>query len=252
MKGRYDLNADVGEGFAEDEELLGVITSANVACGFHAGSRETMRWICGLAAGRGVAIGAQVSYRDREGFGRRRVEVGVHQLVADLTEQVETLRAEATAVGVTLRYVKPHGALYNRCVDDPAHSAAVIEVCGTSRLPVLGLPGSVLLRLAAEAGVDGQREFFADREYDASGRLVPRGEEGSVVSDGTHVAQRVRDLVRGQTVLARSGEVVEVEADSICVHGDSPGAAALARTVRDVLEDEGVLVSSSLWLEAAG
>lgn len=251
MRGRYDLNADVGEGFAEDEELMGVITSANVACGFHAGSRETMRWICAMAAERNVAIGAQVSYRDREGFGRRRVEVGFPELVADLAEQVEALTAEATAVGAKVRYVKPHGALYNRCVDDPVHSAAVIEVCSTSRLPVLGLPGSVLLRLAAETGVAGQREFFADRAYEASGRLVPRGQQGSVISDRTRVARRVRDLVRARTVVARSGEVVDVGADSICVHGDSPGAAALARTVRDVLEDEGVLVSSSLWHEAA-
>jgi UPF0271 protein len=251
MRGRYDLNADVGEGFAEDEELLGVITSANVACGFHAGSRETMRWICGLAADRDVAVGAQVSYRDREGFGRRRVEVGFTELVADLAEQVETLQAEATGAGVSVCYVKPHGALYNRCVDDREHSAAVVDVCGASRLPVLGLPGSVLLRLAAEAGVEGRREFFADRGYDVSGRLVPRGEEGSVISDATQVARRVRDLVGARTVVARSGEVIQVRADSICVHGDSPGAAALARRVRDVLEQEGVMVSSALWDEGA-
>ncbi len=246
LQGRIDLNADVGEGFADDAELLQVVSSANVACGFHAGDAETMRWTCGLAAERGVAIGAQVSYRDREGFGRRDVEIARGDLVADLTEQVEALQVAAATARAAVRYVKPHGALYNRCVDDSGHAAAVVDVAEAFELPILGLPGSELLEQAGARGVVGRREFFADRAYDARGRLVARAVQGSVISDPDLVVERVRRLFGSGTVLTVDGGEREVVADSICVHGDSPGAAALARAVSEALRAAGVTVSA-IW-----
>jgi len=232
---RLDLNADVGEGFGTDEGLLSIVTSANVACGFHAGDAATMRTVCRLAVEHGVTIGAQPSYRDREGFGRRDVEVSAAQLLADLCEQVEDLTAAADSVGATVRYLKPHGALYNRVVHDDAHAQAVVTTCVRYDLPVLGLPGSRLLALAADAGVAGYREFFADRAYDAAGRLRPRSEPGAVITDPAEVARRVAELARPASQQA---------VDSICVHGDSPGAVALARAVRAALSAAGVSVEA--------
>jgi UPF0271 protein len=243
MAASYDVNADVGEGYPFDEQLLMVVSSANVACGFHAGDEASMRWICGLAARHGVAVGAQVSYRDREGFGRRDVEIGHRELVADLTEQVEALQAAASHAETPVDYIKPHGALYNRAVHDSAHAAPVVEVAGSFGLPVLGLPGSVLLALAEAAGVTRWREFFADRAYDTSGRLVARSVDGAVLDDPVVVAARVRRIVRCGTVVTVDGSELEMAADSICVHGDSADAAGLARTVREALTAEGMTVA---------
>jgi UPF0271 protein len=230
-----DLNADVGEGFGTDDALLQIVTSANVACGFHAGDTGTMRDVCRIAVGAGVAIGAQPSYRDREGFGRRDVEVGTEQLVADLCEQVEALREAAAEAGGAVRYLKPHGALYHRAGHDDAHAEAVVEACRRYDLPVLALPGSRLLALAAEAGLGGYREYFADRAYGADGRLVPRSEPGAVLTDPDEVARRVRAMAGGSEALT---------ADSVCVHGDSPGAVRLARATRSALVSVGVQVRS--------
>ena len=245
MQQRYDLNADVGEGFGFDDDLLDVISSANVACGFHAGDPLTMRTLCSWAAERDVAVGAQVSYRDREGFGRRDVEVAEPDLVADLLEQVEALSAAATDASTSVRYVKPHGALYNRCVHDPEHARAVVSAARTYALPVLGLPGSVLLDLASAAGLPARREFFADRAYDAAGHLVARSVPGAVIEDPALVVARVRRLVRSGTVVSVDGGELDVAADSICVHGDTAGAAALATSVRRALEAEGVSLVAS-------
>ena len=245
MQQRYDLNADVGEGFGFDDDLLDLISSANVACGFHAGDPLTMRTLCSWAAERDVAVGAQVSYRDREGFGRRDVEVAEPDLVADLSEQVEALCAAATDASTSVRYLKPHGALYNRCVYDPEHARAVVSVARTYALPVLGLPGSVLLDLASAAGLPARREFFADRAYDAAGNLVARSVPGAVIEDPALVVARVRRLVRSGTVVSVDGGELDVAADSICVHGDTAGAAALATSVRRALEAEGVSVVAS-------
>ncbi len=229
------LNADVGEGFPHDAELLQIITQANVACGFHAGDDATMRAICDQAVEREVAVGAQVSYRDREGFGRREMEVDHDALVGDLTEQVEALSAAAMAAGTSVGYLKPHGALYNRVVWDEVQARAVSEVCVRSGLPLLCLPGSVALRQARERSGAVLREFFADRAYDARGRLVPRGTEGAVISDPALVAERVSRLLATGTVVSIGGDALDVEADSVCVHGDTPGAVALAEAARGAL-----------------
>jgi 5-oxoprolinase (ATP-hydrolysing) subunit A len=246
-----DLNADLGEGFGrwrltDDEQLLSVVTSANVACGFHAGDAVTMRRVCELAAGRGVRIGAQVSYRDLAGFGRRAMDVPPAELSAEVAYQIGALEVFARAAGAGVAYVKPHGALYNRVVHDEEQAGAVVEgvLLAGAELPVLGLPGSRLLELAGKAGLPTVGEAFADRAYTAAGTLVPRDLEGAVVTDPAAVVERSLRLARHGTVVSRCGEQVEVRARSLCLHGDTPGAVALARRVRGTLERSGVRVGA--------
>jgi 5-oxoprolinase (ATP-hydrolysing) subunit A len=244
-----DLNADLGEGFGrwhltEDEALLSVVTSANVACGFHAGDAVTMRRVCAWAAERGVRIGAQVSYRDLAGFGRRSMDVPAAELAADVAYQIGALRVFARAAGADVAYVKPHGALYNRVVHDGEQAAAVVEgvELAGGELPLLGLPGSRLLAAARSAGLPVVTEAFADRAYTAQGTLVPRTEAGAVVADGAAVVERAVCMARFGVVTAQSGEPVTVRARSLCLHGDTAGAVDLARTVREALETSGIRV----------
>ncbi|HZF91354.1 5-oxoprolinase subunit PxpA [Streptomyces sp.] len=246
-----DLNADLGEGFGrwrltDDEQLLSVVTSANVACGFHAGDAVTMRRVCELAAERGVTIGAQVSYRDLAGFGRRAMDVPPAELTAEVAYQIGALEVFARAAGSRVAYVKPHGALYNRVVHDERQARAVVDgvLLADATLPVLGLPRSRLLELAAEAGLPAVTEAFADRAYTEEGTLVPRGEEGAVLTDPEAVVERSVSLARSGTVTDRSGNPIEVRARSLCLHGDTPGAVELARRVRGRLESAGVRVEA--------
>lgn len=217
-----DLNADLGEEVTDDAALLKVVTSANVACGAHAGTPSIMRAVCAEAAGLGVAIGAQVSYVDREHFGRRRLDVHSGLLTEQVLEQVGLLSEIATQEGSRVAYVKPHGALYNRVVDDREQAQAVLA--GSGDLPVLGLTGGVLLDLAAAAGRAVWREGFPDRGYTADGRLVPREEPGALLAG---------DLVVDQALALASG------VDSLCLHGDSPDAVRHATHVRRALEAGG-------------
>ncbi|NEB11188.1 LamB/YcsF family protein, partial [Streptomyces coelicoflavus] len=192
-----DLNADLGEGFGrwrltDDEGLLSVVTSANVACGFHAGDPATMRRVCALAAERGVTIGAQVSYRDLAGFGRRTMDVPPAELAAEVAYQIGALEVFARAAGTRVAYVKPHGALYNRVVRDEEQAAAVVDgvLLAGGALPVLGLPGSRVLERAVRAGLPVVPEAFADRAYTDEGTLVPRVQEGALVTDPDAVVAR--------------------------------------------------------------
>ena len=227
---RYvDLNADLGEEVTDDAALLGVVTSANLACGYHAGSVAIMRAVCDEAARLGVSIGAQVSYADREHFGRRALDVAPDTLREQVADQVGTLAAIARAAGTTVRYLKPHGALYHRTATDAEQAQAVIE--GSGDLPVLGMPG-VLLDLATGLGREVRHEGFPDRGYDASGRLVPRGEPGALLEGADAVAEHALRLLRDPP-----GGVPGLA--SLCVHGDSPGAVEHARAVRDALEAAG-------------
>ena len=242
-----DLNADVGESFGrwvlgDDEAMLDVVTSANVACGFHAGDALTLHRTVAAAAARGVVIGAQVSYRDLAGFGRRFLDMAPDELTADVIYQIGALDGLSRSVGSSVKYVKPHGALYNAVVRNSGQAAAVVAaVCAfDASLPVVGLPGSEFLRLAAEAGLTIVREAFADRAYNADGTLVSRREPGAVLSDPSAIAARVLTLVTIGSVAAVTGESVPVVADSICVHGDSPGAVGIARAVRAALTGAGV------------
>jgi UPF0271 protein len=244
---RVDLNSDLGEGYGpwtvgDDLALLEVVTSANVACGFHAGDPRTMERTVAAAADRGVVIGAQVSYPDLVGFGRRAMEVAPADLSADVLYQLGGLEAFARVAGTRVRYVKPHGALYNRTVVDPVQAAAVADAIRLydSSLPVLTLPGSALARAAHAAGVPVVAEGFADRAYTSDGHLVPRTEPGAVVTDETEVVARAVRMVTEGRVAAHGGGEVSLAVGSLCVHGDTTGAARLARAVRDGLEAAGV------------
>ena len=245
-----DLNADLGEGFGQwtlgdDEALLEVVTSANVACGFHAGDPTVLRQVCERAAERGVAIGAQVGYRDLAGFGRRFIDVSPEDLINDVLYQIGALEAFARVAGTRVRYVKPHGALYNAIVHHEAQAEAVVDAVRRydPALPVLGLPGSRFLALAADAGLATVAEAFADRAYTAEGTLVSRREAGAVLHDAEEVAARcVRMATEGQ-VEAHDGTVVAVRPASLCVPGDSPGAVAMAARVRESVEQAGVRIA---------
>jgi UPF0271 protein len=217
-----DLNADLGEEVTDDRALLAVVTSANVACGYHAGNEAIMRAVCEEAVVRGVSIGAQVSYDDREHFGRVAREVSYDVLREQVADQVGVLSRIASSCGTTVRYLKPHGALYHRVIDDEEQATAVLA--GSGRLPVLGMTGA-LLRLARADGRDVLLEGFPDRAYGADGRLVPRTEPGAVLDDGEAIAQNAVRLA--------------ASVDSVCVHGDHPGAVAHAIDVRRALEAAG-------------
>jgi UPF0271 protein len=241
-----DLNADLGEVLdgvpTDDAGLVEVVTSANVACGLHSGDATTMHRVSALCVGRGVAIGAQVSYRDREGFGRRFLDVDPAVLADDVLEQVVSLDALAATVGGRVSYVKPHGALYNAIVRHERQAAAVVEGVRAygDELAVLGLPGSRWLALAAAAGLRPVHEAFADRAYAADGTLVPRSEPGAVLSDEAAVVDRCVRLATAGEVVAADGSVLRVDAESLCVHGDTPAAVRLARAVRAALTAAGV------------
>ncbi len=244
---RVDLNSDLGEGFGhwrlgDDDGLLDVVTSANVACGFHAGDPSIMRRVCEGAALRGVAVGAQVGYRDLVGFGRRYVDVDPDELTQDVVYQVGALQALAHAAGTRVTYVKPHGALYNAIARDQGQAAAVVRavVEVDASLVVLGSAGSAWLRLAAAAGLTVVHEAFADRAYTADGELVPRSLPGAVLSDVDEVVRRCLAMARGEAVPDVDGAPIFVAAQSLCVHGDTPGAVEVARAVRAALTTAGV------------
>jgi UPF0271 protein len=241
-----DLNADLGEGFGawrlgDDEALLDVVTSANVACGFHAGDPVTMQRVCAGAVERGVAIGAQVGYRDLAGFGRRRMDISPTDLFADVTYQLGALSAFALIAGERVRYVKPHGALHNTAADDAGQAGAIAAAVAAfdPALAVLGLPGSALADAAARHGIAFVAEAFADRGYLATGRLVARGESGAVITEEAAVVEQAVSIARDHEVRTVDGSVITIAAASLCLHGDTPGAAALARAVRAALTETG-------------
>jgi 5-oxoprolinase (ATP-hydrolysing) subunit A len=217
-----DLNADLGEEVTDDEALLAVVTSANVACGYHAGTEAIMRSVCEEAARRAVSVGAQVSYADREGFGRIARDVAYDVLREQVADQVGMLSVIAASSGTSVRYLKPHGALYHRVIDDEDQAAAVLD--GSGELPVLGMPGAFLSRAAA-VGRGVLLEGFPDRAYRSDGRLVSRAEPGSVLDDENEIAAHAVRLA--------------ASVDSVCVHGDNPGAVGHARAVRRALEAAG-------------
>lgn len=239
-----DLNSDLGESYGawtlgDDEAMLDLVTSANIACGFHAGDPLTLLRTVRAAVERGVVIGAQVGYHDLVGFGRRFVDVEPEALRADVLYQIGALDGLARSVGGRVAYVKPHGALYNAIVHHEQQAAAVVSAVAAwpGGLPVLGLPGSRFLALAKAAGLPTVPEAFADRAYAADGTLVPRNRPGAVLHGAAEVVERVRRLVLDGTVDDIDGHPVPVVAQSVCVHGDTPGAVALARAVRRALED---------------
>jgi UPF0271 protein len=242
-----DLNCDLGESFGrwrlgDDDALLGLVTSANVACGFHAGDPLTMLHVLEVATLKGVAIGAHVSYRDLAGFGRRYVAATAAELRGDVLYQLAALAGMAATVGGSVAYVKPHGALYNRIVADEAHARAVVDAVAAfdRTLPVLGLPGAAVLRIATEVGVPTATEAFADRGYAADGTLLPRGGAGAVLTDAAEVATRAVRMAVRHEVEAADGTLLPLRPDSICVHSDTDGALPALRATREALDAAGV------------
>ncbi len=234
-----DLNADLGESYGrwtlgDDPAMLTVVTSANVACGFHAGDPAALLQTCRAAVAAGVVIGAQVGYPDLVGFGRRFLDISPADLTAAVIYQIGALAGLTRAAGGRVRYVKPHGALYSACVEHEGQAGAVAEAVAAydGQLPILGLPGSALLRIAAERGLRPVTEYFVDRSYTADGRLVDRRQPDALITDPVEAARRA----------VRAAE--DGRAESFCTHGDTPGAVAMAETVRGALERAGVAIAS--------
>ena len=244
-----DLNADLGElpealADGREEALLRIVTSANVACGGHAGDEATMTGVLGLAKRLGVAAGAHPGYPDRAGFGRGAMAMTPEQVEATVFAQVSTLAAVAERVGIAVTHVKPHGALYNDAACDAAVAAAIARGVRRWRRDavVVGLAGSRSLEVYASEGLRAVAECFADRLYEADGTLAPRGLPGAVIADPRAAAQQAVSLAVAGVVTARTGEMVRVAAETVCVHGDTPGALLIAAAVRVALETAGVAV----------
>lgn len=251
MQPTIDLNSDLGESFGawrigDDEAMFALVSSANVACGFHAGDPVTMLSSARLAARHDVALGAHPGYRDLAGFGRRALDTSPAELAAELLAQLGALDGVARAAGVRVRYVKAHGALYHRLgVDErAAHAFAEAVAAFEPTLPLLGSPSSALERAADAAGLRFAREAFADRGYVADGSLVPRGEPGAIVDDPAAAADRALELAETGGITADDGSRVELAPDSLCLHGDTPGAVAIARSVRAALEGAGIAIEA--------
>jgi UPF0271 protein len=248
---RIDLNADLGESFGawsmgQDAQLMPLISSANVACGFHAGDPGTIRATVRLARAHGVAVGAHPGFPDLGGFGRREMQMRPQEVEDLVLYQVGALAAIARSEGVQLQHVKAHGALYNMACRDEALAEAIAKavVAFDPTLVLFGLPDSALLQAGLDAGLPVAAEAFADRAYHPDGSLAPRTEPGSVIHDIDTVVARAVGMVRDQTVVAADGSAIRFEADTLCLHGDTPGAAVLAAAIRRGLEDVGVVVSA--------
>lgn len=245
-----DLNADLGEytgtdGAARDDAILDVVSSASIACGVHAGDAAVMQRTVEAAAARGVSIGAHPSYPDREGFGRREVEMPSHELSAEIISQVEALAVCCAKAGARLRFVKPHGALYNVAAREPPIARIVAEAVRRvdRHLVLLGLAGSALLREGARAGLAVASEAFADRAYLPDGTLLSRNRAGAVLNDAGEVARRAVVMAREHFVTSVDGLRVKVDADSLCVHGDNPEALALVIATKMALESDGFTIA---------
>ncbi len=246
-----DLNSDLGESYGawrmgDDEAMLAIVSSANIACGFHAGDPAGIYRTVKAAAEKGVVVGAHVSYPDRVGFGRRDLDATSEELIADVIYQIGALKGVAAAAGTTVRYVKPHGALYNRIANDAKQGQAVIDGIKAidPLLVLMGLANAPILDLARKSGLAVVAEAFADRAYTPQGQLVSRREAGAVLHDATKIADRMVQLAREGTLEAIDGSVIKIEAQSICVHGDSPGAVAIAQEIRRRFEADSIDIHS--------
>ncbi|MCA0200405.1 MAG: LamB/YcsF family protein [Proteobacteria bacterium] len=242
-----DLNSDLGEGFGawrmgDDAAMLAIVTSANVACGFHAGDPAGILAVLEEAARRNVAVGAHVAYRDLAGFGRRNMEPSSAELVGDVIYQIGALQGLAKAAGTTVRYVKPHGALYNTIAQDPRQAADVIAAIKAvdPSLVLMALAGAPIVAQARAAGLTVVCEAFADRAYNADGSLVNRRLPGAVLHDPQVIAARTVRMVERGRVTTIDGAEIDLEAQSICVHGDTPAAVAIARALREAFTARGV------------
>lgn len=243
---KIDLNADLGEGCGSDEALLDLVSSANIACGWHAGGAAQMRDCVRWAVAKGVAIGAHPSFLDREHFGRREMDLPADEITAGVLYQLGALSAIARAEGGRLAHVKPHGALYNQAARSQYIADAIVAAIRDfdASLKVFGLAGSKLVDATRAAGLVAVEEVFADRGYRGDGSLVPRTEPGALLDDEEAVLTRVLGMARDRTVVAVSGEAVSINAETVCLHGDGAHALAFARRIRGALEEAGIEVSA--------
>ncbi len=246
-----DLNSDVGESFGnwtvgDDAAIIASVSSVNVACGFHAGDPSTIRATCAAAAAAGVSVGAHPGYRDLAGFGRRFMDMAPAELTDDVIYQIGAVQALARAAGTSVRYVKPHGALYNTIVQHAVQARAVIDavLAVDPQLPLIVLPGSEIQRAARAAGLRTVPEAFADRAYNPDGTLVSRREMGAVLHSVDAVVEQVLLLVAEGRIRAIDGTLIDVRAESVCLHGDTPGAVAMAAAVNAALRNAGVRIES--------
>ncbi|MHB8190218.1 MAG: LamB/YcsF family protein [Ferrimicrobium sp.] len=253
-----DLNSDLGEGFGvyhlgDDKEILNVVSSANIACGFHGGDPTVMARTVNMAASQGVAIGAHVSYPDRVGFGRRFIDVSAEDLTWDVVYQIGALDGMAKIAGAKVHYVKAHGALYNRISIDEVQARAFVEGVAAydSSLVLVTMPDSAVVPIAKDQGLTTIAECFADRAYASNGRLIPREHPNAVIHDETEVVDRALQMAIDNTVVSMDGVTIQIEARSICVHGDTPGASTLARKIRVALEGAGVEILSFIRSKGA-
>nr|WP_314264996.1 5-oxoprolinase subunit PxpA [uncultured Moellerella sp.] len=253
MRKTMDLNSDLGESFGQwrmgdDQAMLQIVSSANVACGFHAGDPEGILKTLEAAKSNHVIVGAHVGYPDLVGFGRRNMDIASAELTASVIYQIGALQGLATAAKTAVRYVKPHGALYNTIAQDQRQATAVIDAILSidPQLTLVALAGSPLIQWAQARGLNTVAEAFADRAYHADGSLVSRREDGAVLHDPQLIAQRMLQLVKQGGVTSIEGTFTAIEADSICVHGDSPDAVEIARQLRLLFEQEGIAISSFL------
>ncbi|WP_109483836.1 5-oxoprolinase subunit PxpA [Paraburkholderia sp. C35] len=237
-----DLNADLGEGCGSDEALLDLVSSANIACGWHAGGPNAMRECVRWAVEKGVSIGAHPSFNDPENFGRKEMDLPAEEIYAGVLYQLGALSAIAQAEGGRIAHVKPHGALYNQAARDPKIADAIVSAVHDfdPSVAVFALANSGLVTAARNAGLVAIEEVFADRGYRADGSLVPRKEPGALLEDEDEVLERTLKMVREQRVQAVTGEWVPLNAQTICLHGDGPHALAFAQRIRKALEDAGV------------
>ncbi|PKH20559.1 LamB/YcsF family protein [Enterobacterales bacterium CwR94] len=243
---KIDLNADLGEGADSDYALLQLVSSANIACGFHAGDAQTMLQTVRWAKALGVAIGAHPSFPDRDNFGRTRMQLPPETVYAQTVYQIGALQAIASTEGATVRHVKPHGMLYNQSAEDPVLAdvlARAVQACG-DQLVLVGLAGSESIAAARRLGMQVCEEVFADRGYQANGALVPRGQPGALIEEAQQAIDQTLSMVKDRRVQAVSGEWVSVNAQTICLHGDGEHALAFARRLRESFAENAILINA--------
>ncbi|ATW05175.1 5-oxoprolinase subunit PxpA [Sphingorhabdus sp. YGSMI21] len=244
-----DLNADLGEdespdGIARDIAIMNVVSSCNIATGGHAGSEKSMRTMLSAAKAKAIAPGAHPSYPDRAGFGRTSMNITLTDLVVSLTEQLRTIAAIAAEVGVALTHIKPHGALYNDAQDDPDLARLLVDIASQSRLPLMGMAGSLIQQASSEGNIGFITEAFIDRRYTSEGRLVPRSEAGAVIAQEDQRIRQGLDLARGAALTTQDGSTLTVPAQSLCLHSDSDGALETATKMRRALEQAGMVIGT--------
>jgi len=242
-----DLNCDMGEGCGNDAELMGYISSANVACGYHAGTRDTMRITCELAVSGGVAVGAHPGYPDRENFGRTNMDLPPAKVYQIVTDQIATLQAIAKEAGTSLAHVKPHGALYNQAARDPELAAAIADAVWDfdPELVLFGLSSSEYVEIAESRGLKVASEVFADRTYQVDASLTPRSEPNALITETDAALAQVLEMVRDGTVTAVSGEKIPIRAETLCIHGDGAHAVEFAGAIRKLLRDNNIEINAT-------